>query len=155
MQIFVEEYLEIGPKPYFAPPPLWPFWNINQNSWFLSFSHLRVVLWGLQAQRQLVRLLLHRSRWERPPGAHTGLLQHDRWDHWSPCAFYDLCSLTMRVRSSKRREKKVWGFQTPAFHAQIRCSAASVSLCLWCIPPWRLIKQVITTPNRIMQACFC
>lgn len=52
---------------------------------YCSSSYPRVILRGLQAERQLLRLLLHRSRWEWSPGAHTGILQHDRWDHGSSC----------------------------------------------------------------------
>lgn len=66
--------------------------------WFLKkkrsapSSHLRVVLRGLQADWQLLWLLLHWSRWQWPPGACTGLLQHDRWVHRSPhcCHLYSL-----------------------------------------------------------------
>lgn len=66
------------------------------NDWFLSrsasCSHLWVFLRGLQAERKLVGLLLHRSRWEWSSGAHTGILQHDRWDHCRPrvVTFYSI-----------------------------------------------------------------
>lgn len=55
-------------------------------------SHLRVVLRGLPADWQLLGLLLHWSGRQRPPGARTGLLQHDRWVHHSPprCHLYSL-----------------------------------------------------------------
>lgn len=67
--------------------PAWSCWSVGVGGITdfcprsASSSHLRVVLWGLQADWQHLGLLLHWSRWEWSPGAHTGILQHDRWDH--------------------------------------------------------------------------
>lgn len=52
-----------------------------------SSSHLRDVLRGLQADRKSLWFLRRGSRWEWSFGGHTGLLQHDGWDHCSHICF--------------------------------------------------------------------
>lgn len=54
----------------------------------VSCSHLRGLLRGVQVDWQLFGFLLHWSRWEWSPGAHAGVLQHDRWDHYAPHAVF-------------------------------------------------------------------